>query len=95
MKIRIIERGYENTDVLSDWFDVTQEELDIIKCRFTVEIDYGKDYYLSEAKAHYERSMAAEAKRKEAAAKRNAEKEAKDLERKRKQLEKLKMELGE
>lgn len=101
MKVRIVEQtnfSYEYNYPIcdkSDWFDVTEEEYQLLYKKYTLEIDFGKDFYLEEATKHVEQIKGQMEKHKKAEEKRRVDKEKKDLERKRKQLEKLKKELEE
>lgn len=94
MKVSILEYlSWESPVVASDWFDVTEEEYTVLKCKYELLVDYGKDFYLEKAREckaeNDKRQQKIDALRK----KQEKEKEAKALERKRKKLADLKKEL--
>lgn len=93
MKVCIVEQHWEDRTITSDWFEVTEEEYNTLRYKYPMLVDYGKDFYLSQALETKEKDDQKRKRQEAARAKQNAEKEAKALERKRKQLEKLKKEL--
>lgn len=93
MRVCIVECNYEDKTIVSDWFEVTEEELALLRYKYLLLVDLGKEHYIKEAnkmKLVVEKQREAQAAK---VAKREREKEDKALERKRKQLEKLKKEL--
>jgi Mg2+ and Co2+ transporter CorA len=98
MKIRTYDTNYsyneaEYKDYHSDWFEVTQEEYELISKWFSVAIQRDKDYFLEEAKRkqkHFDDQKAKWEKENEARKEKAA---ATTLKRKQRQLEKLKAEL--
>lgn len=95
-KVRVVEQDYEGgVTVLTDYYEISDEDLAVLKRWYTVEILEDIKTYIDLAKERKEVYEKRHAKDLANKIKKDAEKEKKARERKRKQLEKLKAELEE
>ena len=95
-KVRVVEQDYESgPTILTDYYEISDEDLAVLKRWYAVEILEDIKTYIDLAKDRQDAYEKRHAKALADKAKRDAEKEKKALERKRKQLEKLKAELEE